>query len=419
MLCFRPITTNRSQWLLISTQQSFVGQSPPTFRFFHKLRVANAAQGQATDVLEASSSPTVKGSTGQPHKLQPVDYTALAACAAELQRSYCPSVVDRALQASPCSLLLRLRTLEAVGWLRLNWNVSHAHVSIQQDTPQRSSEAEGFSFGQQVEGALKGCVLANVTLPNPWDRILQLSFSTRLGESASHHLYCEIMGRHSNVILTTGATPPVILAAAKQVSAMYKVAKECCCCSEITAPHCYSLLGIFTTPLLIYMQVGSKMTQQRFVQTGRQYTIPPAAHGLDPGIVTNAGDLQSFLTQHQPGQEEAGHATVHDALVRCFNGISPSLAHELFLYAGVRDQALSSQLDDQQWVALFEAWQGWLNCLSSASFGVSTSGKAYSMIGSYSDGSDVTASPLEFMHIYYGPIVELEEFERVSSFMFF
>ena len=186
------------------------------------------AQAPASNALPAASA-----------KLQPLDYTTLAACAAELRHSYCPAFVEQAVQATPHSLLLRLRTVDTVAWLSISWDVNHAHVSIRPSLPQRSTEAEAYSFGQQLNANLKGAVLSDVELPRQWDRIIDLSFAPRLGDAVSHHLVCEIMGRYSNVVLTNAASPGIVLAAAKQV--------------------------------------GHKMTQHRHVQVGKGYSLPPTA----------------------------------------------------------------------------------------------------------------------------------------------
>lgn len=39
-------------------------------------------------------------------------------------------------------------------------------------------------------------------LPQPWERVAELSFGLRPGEAPSRRLIAEIMGRYSNVILT-------------------------------------------------------------------------------------------------------------------------------------------------------------------------------------------------------------------------
>ena len=47
----------------------------------------------------------------------------------------------------------------------------------------------------QVRDTVGGRVLVGVSLPAPWERVVELCFGQRPGEPPSHHLYVEVMAR--------------------------------------------------------------------------------------------------------------------------------------------------------------------------------------------------------------------------------
>lgn len=62
-------------------------------------------------------------------------------------------------------------------WLWLSYHARHAHVGTSAEGPERGAAAELYSFGQQLQGALRGLVLTRVWLPTPFERVLRLAFA--------------------------------------------------------------------------------------------------------------------------------------------------------------------------------------------------------------------------------------------------
>ena len=46
--------------------------------------------------------------------------------------------------------------------------------------------------GEQLKAALSGKVLLSVSLPSPWDRVVELSFGVRPGDAYTHRLLLEV-----------------------------------------------------------------------------------------------------------------------------------------------------------------------------------------------------------------------------------
>ena len=51
------------------------------------------------------------------------------------------------------------------------------------------------STGEQLGGVLRGLVLLQAGLPQPWERVVALGLSSRPSDPISHTLYFEAMGR--------------------------------------------------------------------------------------------------------------------------------------------------------------------------------------------------------------------------------
>ena len=59
--------------------------------------------------------------------------------------------------------------------------------------------------GEQLQQALHKGVLQSVALPAAWERVAEVQIGARPApDPPSHRLFLEIMGRHSNLVLTDG-----------------------------------------------------------------------------------------------------------------------------------------------------------------------------------------------------------------------
>ncbi|KAF6261230.1 fibronectin-binding protein A N-terminus-domain-containing protein [Scenedesmus sp. NREL 46B-D3] len=360
-----------------------------TSQHAHGLLVPPAAavqQGAAVQVRQAATEAAVVSGSAVPQvqeqqlqrqqrrsdgsrvKQQTLDYTVLAACCHELAGSWVPSKVEEVVQPDRYTLSLRLRTPLAQGWLHLSWHPTAARVAVGQP-PMRGDVSEAFSFAAQATAQLKGLVLLSARLPAPWERVVQLDFGSRPGEAPSRSVFCEVMAKYSNAVLTSG---------------------------DGSVLHCA-------------YQVGAAMSSLRQVQAGRQYQLPPPVNGVPPSAqepldswqrnVTRAAALaaaeQSAAASKSAaaaagGRHGAGvpapRGTVLSGATRAYMGVSPALVQELCATAGVAPTASPDTLPPEAWQALHGAWQAWLDRLHSGSFTPSScpaTGK-FSVIGSYS-----------------------------------
>mmetsp|Transcript_13410 Transcript_13410/g.40547 ORF Transcript_13410/g.40547 Transcript_13410/m.40547 type:complete len:763 (-) Transcript_13410:349-2637(-) len=281
---------------------------------------------------DPGSEPAIKSSSG-PKKTSGVDYTTLLACSLEVE---VPARIEQVIQYEDRSVCLRLRTLEGSGTLHLSWHTSAARLCLG-DPPARGGASEVFSFGEQVNQLLNGKVLQSVSLPAAWDRVAELQVGVRpTPDPATHRLFLEVQGRHSNLLLTDGDRN--ILAAG--------------------------------------YQVGKGQSSLRQLQVGGHYTLPPPpSSGLAPSAFQPAPEWQDTVTRAaqlaadgKGKKGSGGSGSLKGGLTRAFQGVSPGLVADLADDAGVSPSAAPDSLSQEQWAALHGAWLRWLARIDTNSF---------------------------------------------------
>jgi hypothetical protein len=100
------------------------------------------------------------------------------------------------------------------GWIDLSWHPVAARICVG-DPPPRIPDT--FTFSEQLRHQLSGLALVSIAPVSSWERVIDLQFAKRPGEPALWHLWAEIMGKYSNVILT--AQDNLVVTCAHQVSA--------------------------------------------------------------------------------------------------------------------------------------------------------------------------------------------------------
>ncbi|EFN54443.1 hypothetical protein CHLNCDRAFT_31860 [Chlorella variabilis] len=269
---------------------------------------------------------------------------------------------------------LRLRTAADTGWLHLGYHARYAHVGMSSDPPARGSAAELYTFGAQLQAALRGLVLTGVSLPTPFERVLKLAFAQRPGEPAACQLVYECMARYSNLLLV--GPDDIVLAAAHQV--------------------------------------GQRMSSVRHVQVGGRWEPPPPASGLDPDSCASLEEWWEVLCRLAEAAPADRRPTLVQVAVRGFRGVSPQLARDIAQAAGVPADSLPADLAPDQWQRLHQQWQAWLQRLASGSFAASSCPRsgAYSLLGTQ---PRPVPSLLPFLHDYYSAPQQAETFTALKQ----
>ncbi|MEO1799564.1 MAG: NFACT RNA binding domain-containing protein [Cyanobacteria bacterium J06629_2] len=262
--------------------------------------------------------------------MQPVDYTTLMASCVELERDWIPSRIEQVYQRDRFTISLALRTLKAKPWLTICWHPEAARLNIGAPPPRIK---DTFTFSDQLRHQLKGLALIGIRAIAPWERVIDLQFANRPGEDPLWHLYVEIMGKYSNVILTDSE-------------------------QQIITPA---------------RQISSAQSSVRPIQTGQRYEVPPAMTGTAPRLEETYQRWYERVSL-VPGQ-------LKRQLLKSYRGLSPRVATEIAIAAGLSPQQKTDTLQESDWQELFSYWQKWLVALEQKQFDPGWLKDGYTVLG--------------------------------------
>lgn len=262
--------------------------------------------------------------------MQTFDYTTLLAVREDIIQHWLPSRIEQIYQRDRYTIYLSLRTIKKRGWLSISWHPEAARVCISEPPPKKP---DTFTFSDQLRHQFKGLALTAIEVIAPWERVLDLQFAKRPGDEVLCHLYVEIMGKYSNVILTDD----------KQ---------------QIIAPA---------------KQIGSNQSSIRPIQTGQPYETPPPQTGTLPKLEETQERWQSRVSLI-PGK-------LQPQLMNSYRGLSPKVAQEITSYANLSPQQLTDTLQQTDWNNLYEAWQKWLKMQENCEFYPGKTIKGYTVLG--------------------------------------
>ncbi|MDF5739971.1 MULTISPECIES: Rqc2 family fibronectin-binding protein [unclassified Nostoc] len=262
--------------------------------------------------------------------MQPVDFTTLTAACSEIRANWLPSRLEQVYQRDRYTIAMALRTLKQRDWLEICWHPQATHICIG-DPPPRSPDT--FTFSQQLIHQLGGLALVAIEAIAPWERVIDLQFARRPGESALYHVYAEIMGKYSNVILTDASN--II----------------------ITAAH----------------QVSQQQSSVRPIQTGQPYETPPKLTGTVPSLSESQERWQERVSL-VPG-------AIKRQLLKSYSGLSAALLELMLLEANIAPETSTDSLNPDDWQRLFERWQEWLQALDDSKFQPAWTKDGYTVMG--------------------------------------
>ncbi|MEG4109584.1 NFACT RNA binding domain-containing protein [Microcoleus sp. S13_C5] len=261
--------------------------------------------------------------------MQPVDFTTLTATCSELRTQWLPARLEQVYQRDRFTVSLALRTMKGRGWIDLSWHPVAARICVG-DPPPRIPDT--FTFSEQLRHQLSGLALVSIVPVASWERVIDLQFAKRPGEPALWHLYAEIMGKYSNVILT--AQDNLVVTCAHQVSA--------------------------------------KQSTVRPIQTGQPYEMPPSLTDAVPSLSESQNRWQSRISL-VPGQLKGN-------LLKNYRGMSKALVLSMIRSASLDPEQSTDSLNPDQWQQLFQRWLYWLQCLENSKFHPSFTPEGYTVI---------------------------------------
>ncbi|WP_198158676.1 NFACT RNA binding domain-containing protein [Picosynechococcus sp. PCC 73109] len=293
-------------------------------------------------------------------KIQAVDYTTLVALVTELQRDWVPARLEQVYQYDKQTLCLALRTLEKREWLWLSWHPQAARMHLG-DRPPRDPDT--FTFSDQLRHLIKGSALLGIELIQPWERVVDFQFGRRPGEVPQWHLYVEIMGKHSNVILANADQQ--IVTTAQQIS-------------------------------------GDRSTV-RPVQTGQPYEFPPALTKTAPSPTESFERWQERIALLPKSLKKQ--------ILENYRGVSPILLAGMIGAAQLTPEQTTDTLTANDWENLFQQWQWWLACLEQRQFCLTLQDNQYQMVTWQPDESCLPLQPT--LNHYYQSRLNQQQFQQL------
>lgn len=262
--------------------------------------------------------------------MQIVDFTTTTAACCSLRAEWIPARIEQVYQRDRYTIALALRTLKRRGWLTISWHPQAARICIG-DAPPRTPDT--FTFSDQLRHQLNGLALVAIEAIAPWERVLDLQFARRPGDRAIWHLYVEIMGKYSNVILT-GADNLIV-----------------------TPAH----------------QVSSQKSSVRPILTGQPYEPPPALTSSMPSLSESQERWQQRISL-VPG-------SLGRQIIKVYRGLSTPLVRSMVQAAGLDPEQSTDSLGTSDWQNLFGRWQEWLQALEQCQFKPGWTDQGYTMLG--------------------------------------
>ncbi len=292
--------------------------------------------------------------------MQPVDFTTLTAACSEIRANWLPSRLEQVHQRDRYTIAVALRTLKQRGWLEISWHPQAAHICMG-DPPPRKPDT--FTFSQQLVHQLGGLALVAIEAIAPWERVINLQFARRPGETALYHLYAEIMGKYSNVILTDANN------------------------EIITAAH----------------QVSQQQSTVRPIQTGQFYETPPKLTNTIPSLSESQQRWQERVSL-VPG-------AIKRQLLKSYSGLSAALLDTMLQAASLDPEAATDTFKPDDWQRLFQRWQEWLQALETQKFHPAWTSTGYTVMGW--GGVRPAKDIQELLHRYYTDELNQQVFSQL------
>ncbi|WP_324281697.1 NFACT family protein [Cyanobacterium aponinum UTEX 3222] len=292
--------------------------------------------------------------------MQPFDYTTLKAVCYSLQENYIPSRLEQVYQCDRTSISLCLRNIEKKSWLTISWHPQAARICVGNPPPRGK---DTFTFSDQLRHLINGYALIGIEIVSDWERVIDFQFAQRPNESPLNHLYVEIMGKYSNVILTNADNQ--IITVAKQVTA-------------------------------------DKSTL-RTVETSQIYQLPPPLTGNIPKLEESQETWQEKVSLI-PGR-------IDKQLIKSYRGISPNIAKDLLHKSNIDLSKTNQELTQNEWKELYKNWQTWLTSIEKNQFYSHLTSEGYTVLGELKQAENINFVINEYYNqkIYQENFIQLKQ----------
>ncbi|MBL1210420.1 NFACT family protein [Geminocystis sp. GBBB08] len=292
--------------------------------------------------------------------MQSVDYTTLVAICYSLNNNYIPSRLEQVYQIDRYTISLCLRSLNYKRWLTVSWHPQGARICLGNPPPRGK---DTFTFSEQLRHLINGYALIGVKIVTDWERVADFQFAKRPKEDPLYHLYVEIMGKYSNVILTSADNQ--IITVAKQIT--------------------------------------SDKSSLRTVETSQFYQLPPPLTGETPKLTESLEKWREKVSLI-PGR-------IDKQLIKTYRGISPIIVQDLLHRSNILFDKSNQELTIEEWQILYKNWQTWLEVIEKKTFNFIQTQQGYSVLAEKYSNQDLH----KILNTYYSQQIYQENFKQLKQ----
>lgn len=251
----------------------------------------------------------------------PFDGITVKSLVCELQSTILDGKIEKIYQPEKDELNIIIRNNKTN--YRLVISASSMYPKIHLTETAKNNPITAPAFCMLLRKHLTNSRIISISQPS-LERIVELKFNCidEMGYSVEKSLIVEIMGRHSNIIFIDSESS-VIIDSIKRVD--------------------------------------NDMSSVRIIMPGFKYVYPPSADKKDPLTISKEGFLSSI-------KSESGSIKAHKFLVKAFYGISPVIAQEICLRAGIDADYDIKELDANSTDALFREFDILIRRIKSNNF---------------------------------------------------
>lgn len=249
------------------------------------------------------------------------DGLVMSAVRHELQQKLTGGRIEKIYQPLPHEIVLLIHKERTKYRLLASADARDARVHLTVTT--RENPLTPPLFCMVLRKHLEGGKIIDIA-QSSLERVLNIRVEAidELGMLSEKHLLCEIMGKHSNIILVDPSSNII-------------------------------LDGI--------IRFSYATSRHREVLPGRRYTPPPESGKLDPLVITEDDFRQAMW---DPEQEIA----VEKLLLTKFEGLSPQTCREIAIRAGLQPETSNQSLGELELQRLWENFRRVRECANTGSF---------------------------------------------------
>ncbi|MGI6586667.1 MAG: fibronectin/fibrinogen-binding protein [Gracilibacteraceae bacterium] len=251
----------------------------------------------------------------------PYDGSVVSSIVNELQNKLLNGKIDKVYQPEKDELLIHIRSSGDNYKLLLSASSTYPRVHLTEESKSNSSVPP--SFCMLLRKHLLGGRIVSVSQPQ-FERIIEIDIdsSDELGYGTQKTLVAEIMGRHSNIIFIDKTTGKIIDS---------------------------------------IKRISFEISSVREILPGGNYEYPPSFGKADPTKATRESLIEGIM--NNPGSIMA-----EKYLVSKFNGISPVLARDICMRAGIDSDADLKQCSSGHIEKFYNAFYKFQEAVRTSSF---------------------------------------------------